>query len=55
MKQERWSEKKSVAAYTLDGFRKQHSTQQALVLVCDKLYQALDRGEYAIGAFPRFF
>ncbi len=36
------------------GFREQHSTQQALVLLCDKLYPALDRGEYAIGLFRDF-
>ena len=33
------------------GFRKQHSTYMALVLLLDKIVKALENGEYVIGIF----
>ena len=36
------------------GFRKQHSTYMALVLLLDKIVKALENGEYVIGIFLDF-
>ena len=36
------------------GFRKAHSTYMALTCMLDKLHNALERGEYAIGIFIDF-
>ena len=36
------------------GFRKEHSTYMALLLLLDNLTSALDRGEYAVGIFLDF-
>jgi hypothetical protein len=36
------------------GFREGHSTEQALMLLTSNLYQALDKGNYAIGLFLDF-
>ena len=36
------------------GFRKSHSTYMALLCMLDKLYSALDRGDYALGIFIDF-
>ncbi len=31
------------------GFREGHSTSHALTVLCNKLYEALDKGHYALG------
>ena len=36
------------------GFRKAHSTNMALTCMFDKLHNALEKGEYAIGIFIDF-
>ncbi len=33
------------------GFRKCHSTSHALTVLCNKLYEALDKGHCALGIF----
>ncbi len=36
------------------GFREGHSTFHALTVLCNKLYEALDKGHYALGIFLDF-
>ncbi len=36
------------------GFRDGHSTSHALTVLCNKLYEALDKGHYALGIFLDF-